>query len=160
MEAQWSGLQEMVAKLENAGVNMRGKPIYEALGKGGNVIAEAMIERAPMLDEHQEGSNQLPPGALRDDTRVAFEIIGGEPVALIGPGGKTGHVARWVEYGHRMVTGGYSKVLPNGKTRGPGNSDGEVIAHPYLRPAFEASVGEAVEVVSESLKESFKEVLS
>jgi hypothetical protein len=160
MNVEFSGLREMVAKLESAGVNMRGAPMYEALGKGGNVIATAMIERAPMLEEHQPGSDQLEPGALRDDTRVAFEIIEGQPVALIGPGGKTAHAARWVEYGHRMVTGGYSKVLPSGLTRGPGQAGEDIPAYPYLRPAFEASVGEAVEVVSASLKESFKEILS
>ena len=160
MNVEWSGLQEMVAKLESAGTNMRGKPIYEALGKGGDVIKAAMMELAPMLDEHQPGSDQLPPGALREDTRVAFEVIDGEPMAVIGPSKRTAHVAEWVEYGHRKVSGGYSKVLPNGKTRGPGSSGGRTGAYPYLRPAFEASVGEAVEVVGVSLKESFKEVLS
>jgi hypothetical protein len=51
-------------------------------------------------------------------------------------------------------------VLPGGKTRGPGKAaEVDVPAHPFLRPAFESSVGAAGEAIAESLQQSFTEVV-
>jgi HK97 gp10 family phage protein len=160
MQIQFQGLTEMVAKLEKARVDMGGPEMKKALRAGGRVIQKAMEERAPVLDAKTPGSDALEPGALKASIRVSVVEDDGETAAIIGPNGKTAHVARFVEYGHRQVTGGQSKLLGNGTVRGAGKNTGkDVPPHPFLRPSFEESVGEAGEAIAASLSESFQEVL-
>jgi HK97 gp10 family phage protein len=160
MEVQIEGLTKCIAKLENAGAQMGNTEMRKALRVGGKVIKEAMVERAPVLDKRTQNSTALEPGALRDGIRVYVPQDEEQPQALIGPNAKTAHVARWIEYGHRQVSGGYSKVMADGKTRGPGKAGADVPAYPFLRPAFEGSIAEAGAAVEASLKKSYKEVLS
>ena len=160
MQLEMTGLSQLVAKLENSRVQMAGPEMKKAFRKGGNVIKKAMQERAPVLDARTAGSTALDPGDLQAGMRV-YLPEGEEVTALIGPSAKVEHVARWVEYGHRMVSGGYSKVLADGRTRGPGKAaEEDVEEHPFLRPAYEESIAEAEATISQSLKESYKEVLS
>ena len=160
MKIEFVGLKELVAKLENAHVDMGGNEMKKALRAGGNVIKEAIMERAPELDGTTPGSDSLPPGALKAGMRVAN--IDGEngPEALIGPNSKVAYVALFVEFGHRQVHGGYLKLLGNGKTRGTGTAGADVPAHPFIRPAYEASITAAFDAIGESLQKSFKEVMS
>ena len=160
MKAEFTGLTELVAKMKQAQVDMGGKEMKKALRAGGAVMKEALVERAPMmLEEKTPGSDSLEPGALKDGMRVL--IIDGEngPEALIGPNAKVAHVARWVEYGHRQVSGGYLKLLGNGKSRGTGTAGVDVPAYPFIRPAFESTINDALKAQAESLEKSFKEVM-
>lgn len=52
----------------------------------------------------------LPVGALKADVTLEVRRESGLLMAVVGPGKLTAHVARWVEYGHRRVRGGYSDV--------------------------------------------------
>lgn len=161
MNFELEGMRGLVDKLNAAGAKMAGPEMRKALRAGGRVIEDAMVERAPMmLEEKTPGSDSLEPGALKDGIRVA--IIEGENglEALIGPNSKVSHVARFVEYGHRQVSGGYLKLLGNGKSRGTGAAGIDVPAYPFLRPAFESSVGDVAAAMEESLQKSFREVLS
>ena len=160
MNFELEGMRSLVDKLNAAGAKMGGPEMKKALRAGGRVIEDAMVERAPMmLDAKTPGSDSLEPGELKGGMRVA--IVEGENglEALIGPNSKVAHVARFVEYGHRQVSGGYLKLLGNGKSRGPGTAGIDVPAYPFLRPAFEASVGEVATAMEESLQQSFREVL-
>jgi HK97 gp10 family phage protein len=160
MQQVITGVSQLLAKLEAARVQMTGPEMKKAVRAGGNVIRVAMVSRAPVLDEKTAGSSSLDPGALKADIRVTLPHNDEEVEAFIGPSSKTAHVARWVEYGHREVSGGQSKVLSGGRTRGSGKaSEIDVPEHPFLRPAFEASVNAAGDAIRESLMKSFQEVL-
>jgi HK97 gp10 family phage protein len=159
MELELTGVQELVAKLEKARVQMTGPEMKKALRAGGRVIKAAMVERAPVLDAKTANSTSLEPGALREGIRVYAPPNDDPADVLIGPAARVAHVARWGEYGHRQVSGGYLKLLGNGSTRGTGEAGEDVPAHPFLRPAFEASVAEAGEAIAASLAESYREVL-
>lgn len=155
---EMNGVRELIQKLE-ASRAASGPAMRKALRAGGKVIERAMEERAPVLDEHQPGSDALPPHALRDGIRTVSTTEEEQPEVLIGPNAKVAHVARFVEYGHRQVHGGELKLLGDGRTRGTGMAIGEVPPYPFLRPAFEASLSEAEEVIAASLRESLKEVM-
>jgi HK97 gp10 family phage protein len=160
MEVEIKGMKELLARLENARVQMGGPEMKKALRKGAKVIEEAMVERAPVLKKSVPGSSALPPGALKAGIRVYVPQDNSEPPqALIGPSAKVAHVARFVEYGHRSVSGGSLKLLGNGKTRGTGKAGADVPAHPFLRPAFEASIETAGAAIAASLTESYKDLL-
>lgn len=127
----------------------------KALRSGGAVIKAAMVEHTPILIEKTAGSTSLEPGEVKASIRVRMRQEDGQPVAHIGPrGGDVGKAAYNVEYGHRMVTGGRSRLNAAGVFDGPGvAAEKDVPAHPFLRPAFEESVGIAIEAVALSLKD-------
>lgn len=155
------GIAEMKARMRSLSQQVCGPMSKRAVRAGGKVIRDAMIEHTPVLIEKNAGSDALDPGAVRADIKVRFpaEQNQYEATALIGPGEKTSHVARWVEYGHRMVTGGQSKVLPGGKTRGRGKvAEVDVPAYPFLRPAWEESVAVAQAAEVESLRSDLQKV--
>lgn len=156
MELQLKGMDALARKLQTLQREVAGPGMERALRAGGRVIRTAMQERAPVLDKRTPGSSALPPGSLRAGIRV-YSPKDVKPVeVLVGPNAKTAHVARFVEYGHRQVHGGQLKVLPNGKTLGKGKAGRDVPAHPFLRPAFEASLGAAETAMVASLKETIQ----
>ena len=151
----------LLAKLESLGQEVETAGKRRALRAGSQVVERAMYLGAPFLSVKTAQSTSLEPGALRNGIRIYMYEDEGEPVALVGPSAKVEHVARWVEYGHRSVHGGYSKVLANGKTRGPGKAgDVDVAAHPWIRPAFESSLNAAVEAERASLAETIQKAVS
>ena len=164
MAIETAGIAEMKAKMAAMRSGVAGPISKRAVRAGGRVIAVAMIEAAPLNDLRNASSNSLPAGAFKEDIKVRFpadQNQTAEAVALIGPGKKTSHVQRWVEYGHRMVHGGQSKVGADGKVRGSGVvHDVDVPAHPFLRPAFEASIGAAQEAIAANMAKGLKEGVS
>jgi HK97 gp10 family phage protein len=154
MSFDMAGLDAMKARMAGMAEAVSGPIAHKAVRAGGRVIQEAMIERTPENVERNAGSDSLEPGAVKADIKVRFPADENalEATATIGPGGKTSHVARWVEYGHRMVSGGQSKLGPDGKLRGPGKAaEVDVPADPFLRPAFEASEAPAMDAIAETL---------
>lgn len=132
-----------------------------AVRAGAQVIAEAMVERTPVQVEKMVGSDSLDPGTVKANTNARVRMMDGEPVGLAGPhglGGAVGKVAYVVEYGHRMVVGGKSKLNAAGKFVGTGKVVGDVPPHPFLRPAFESSVTPALEAMGAELGAEFQGV--
>jgi HK97 gp10 family phage protein len=160
MQIELEGLTVLAARLKAMGAEVSGPGAVKAVRAGGHVIRDAMIERAPVLDRKTPGSTSLAPGALRAGIRAGVLKDETPTTAIIGPNAKVAHVARWVEYGHRQVSGGSSAVLAGGRTRGAGKAGVDVPAHPFLRPAFEASVGPAQVAMAESLKMTIEEAVS
>lgn len=117
-----------------------------AVRAGAQVIGAAMIERTPMLAAKTNGSDSLDPGEMKDNIKVRDRTEDGEPVALVGVAGqRAGKAAHNVEYGHRMVHGGESRLDGAGKFVGGGIvHEVDVPPHAFLRPAFEASAAEAL----------------
>lgn len=124
-----------------------------AVRAGANVIRDEMAAQAPMLDEETANSTALDPGVLKTEIRVAMGRVDKEGfiVAEIGPSEEVAHVARWVEYGHRLVKGGYSS-FKRGRLQGSGKQIGEVPAHPFLRPAYETSWQKSIQEYAADLK--------
>lgn len=104
----------------------------KALRAGGNQMRAAIAINAPIRPDLPSGT-ALPPGALQSDITVTVSKNSENSFsAWIEPGFATMHAARWVEWGHRLVRGKSRR----GK---PGKVIGDVPAHPYIRPAFDAN---------------------
>lgn len=121
--------------------------LARGLAAAGGILEEAIIAVMPVRDVRLGGDEEYP--ALIEDLRV--EII----LADAGEGGvvkvgffKQGYVAAWVEYGHRMV--GHK---PDNKLLIGGRVAGLVPAHPFIRPAADASAERAIEVFVEAVME-------
>jgi HK97 gp10 family phage protein len=131
------GLSAIQAQLDGLTKEAGERAIRKALRAGAAVEKAAIEERAPVKDVT---GGILPAGALRADITVRMSRDEqGTIIAIVGPGKLTKWVCRLVEYGHRLVRGGSSRVLANGKTRGAGKVLGQVDPHPFIRPAYEAS---------------------
>lgn len=108
------------------------------LRDAGEVVKGAIQERAP-IKKLQAAGGRLPPEAIKNDLHVRISGKFGRLMAVVEFGKYTFFVARWVEYGHRLVKGKSNKKV------GPGKVIGQVEEHPFIRPAFESSVSAAVE---------------
>jgi HK97 gp10 family phage protein len=143
------GLSALQAKLDDLGTTMADRAIRKALKAGALIEQAAIVERAPVKDVT---GGILPPGALKSDIVIRMKKdASGANSAVVGPAKLTAHVARWVEYGHRLVVGGRSRVLRSGKTKGPGKQVGQVEAYPFIRPAYEASRAAVTEAICKTL---------
>jgi HK97 gp10 family phage protein len=144
-----TGLAELQAKLDDMATKQADRCIRTALKAGAVIEQAAITERAP---EKDSTGGILPDGALRSDIIIRLKKDAqGAYAAIVGPGKLTSHVARWVEYGHRLVRGGRSRLFKTGKTRGPGSQVGEVAAHPFIRVAWEASRAEVTQTIITTL---------
>ncbi len=102
-----------------------------------------MQERTPVkVEDSGEDSNSLPPGALKDGitSKVSVQPQKGSGSVTVRPSKDTAHVARWLEFGHQLVS------------HKPGHKViGNVPAVPFFRNAFDAAKDRAVDAFSESL---------
>lgn len=153
MSLKTTGFPETQAALAQLQQLVRTEATRGAVAAGAVVIRDAMAESAPTLDERTARSTALPRGALKVDIGVRMHPADREGyiTAEIGPR-KHAQVAWWVEFGHRLVKGGYSKLLVGGRHRGGGSLIGDVPAHPFLRPAYEASWRKSLEEFRAELK--------
>jgi hypothetical protein len=125
---------------------------------GARVVQAAITEAAPVRPDLPSGT-ALPVGALKNDIVVkTVKESDGSISAYISPGARTAHAARLVEYGHRLVKGGYSKqgagILGQGYS-GPGRDIGFVPAAPFIRPAWENSEAAAEDAIAMDIAASF-----
>lgn len=152
--AQMTGLRELDEKLGELGDKEAKRIINSALKASGLVFEAAVRSRAPVRPGGPSGT-ALPPGALKNDigSYIGATDDGGRPLpaVIVRPGQFTRRVANWLEYGHRQVRGGYSRLLATGKRRGPGREIGAVPAHPFIRPAYEAVREEAAQMCCDAL---------
>ena len=147
------GLDELKRRLETLARPAAKSISNRALRAGAAVYRQAIEDLTPVRAEGPSGT-ALPPGALKHDIWVK-SISAPEQdssYVAVGPGKYTSRVMRWLEFGHRMVKGGYSKAGKDGKTRGPGSAVGFVPANPIMRNAFEGRQAEALEAITQSLQ--------
>jgi HK97 gp10 family phage protein len=149
------GLSELDAKLADLGTKVAERCIRAALKAGAQIEQAAITERAPVK---VGDGGILPDGALKSDIVIKMKRDeNGQIVAVVGPDSYTSHVANWVEYGHRMVTGGRNTLdKATGKTKGPGKHIDEVPEHPFIRPAYEATREEVANAICTTLAESIE----
>src|ERR1700734_579973 len=114
------GLDALKATFQSLATKEADRCVLKALQAGAVIEQAAITERAPVKDTT---GGMLPDGALKSDIVIATHRnkSGGTPYITVAPGKFTAHVALWVEYGHRLIRGGYSRLLKSGKTRGPGS---------------------------------------
>jgi HK97 gp10 family phage protein len=129
------GLSELQAKLEQLATSRAERCIRTALKAGAEIEQAAVEDKIPRRLPGAAGT-ALPEGALKGD--ISFEIKRsqqGNLAAIVGPGKLTAHVAEWVEEGHRLVKGGYSKETKpgSGKYRGPGKEVSQRLIHIFAR---------------------------
>lgn len=161
------GLRELDAKLSQLATEDAKRVIQAGLRAGGQVMQAAVAERAPERPELPSGT-ALPVGALAADIELRMgRDEDGLPAAIVAPGEYTSRAAEWVEYGHRLVKGGqlpWSGV--NRKTGkfyrrgGTGHQIGDVPAHSFLRPGFEASAGAAADAAVLKIAEGVEKAAS
>jgi HK97 gp10 family phage protein len=151
------GLTAVKAKLESLATDKADKCIRRALRAGAKVEQAAIVEYTPERPPLPSGT-AMPPGALKNDIVIeTHKSDQGNLYAVVKPGDATIHVRLWVEEGHRLVRGGYSKEIfkdgqHTGKYRGPGKEVRTIEPHPYVREAFEASEDEVARTIAETLK--------
>ena len=154
-ELKTIGLAALKKRLDQVATKDAERMMNKALRAGGRVFETAIEERAPERPDLPSGT-ALPPGALRRD--ISVRRVPSEPrtaVVVIGPGKYTKQTAHLVEFGHRNVRGGKSRIGKDGKAKGEGQVIGQVPAHPFVRPAFEAAGQQALDAVKDSLTEDF-----
>jgi len=146
------GLRELDAKMAELGGAASKRIARKGLRAAGAVFLGAITDAAPERPELPSGT-ALPIGALAADIGMRLgRDEAGLPAAIVSPGKATRHVANWVEYGHRLVRGGRNR-----KGRGgPGRVVGNVPAHPFIRPAFEASADAAVDTFVTTVQEQIE----
>ena len=151
-----SGYREMQAELAQLRQAVRTDATQSAVRAAATVIRSAFYERAPVLDKKTAESTALDPGELKEGMRFSVrKLSDGFIRAVIGPRRGTGRAAHLVEYGHRLVKGGRSRVGPKGAV-GAGRVIGDVPAHPFLRPGYEASVKPAFDAFVQKLRAQLK----
>lgn len=165
--AHFEGLAELDRLLGELKGREGARIISDALNAGGEVFRAAIVERAPERVVHKGGS--IPLGVLKLDVEIKPTVDEGKPAVSVQPGKYTWHIAEWVEWGHRMVRGGYSHRIYgrdgkwNGRWRGPGRQITkagalyEVPQHEYIRPAYEASREQAVQAFVEAVRKGIEE---
>jgi HK97 gp10 family phage protein len=129
-----SGIEETCAMLEAAPRNIAKAAFARALAAAAVPVVKALEARTPA------DTGKLKASIVTD---VAVDAAGGGGIASIGFG-KQGHVANFVEYGHRMVS-----HKPHKK------EIGTVAPHPFMRPAAAAAAEPAIDAFCESVRESF-----
>jgi HK97 gp10 family phage protein len=156
MTARTTGFPEMQGELVLLQQAVRTDATRKSVRAGAEVILGAIEERTPLLDSKTAASTALEPGALKQDMHIKFDRTDtlGFMRAWIGPN-LCGNVAYWVEFGHFLVKGG-SFSLKRGKLQGEGHRVGEVKAHPFIRPAYEASERPAFFAFAEELKRQLR----
>ena len=149
-----TGLDELNAKL--AGIpGAYEKVARKALRKSAEIVQKTIQGRAPIRPPLPSGT-ALPPGALAADINIgSVRKIGPEAFQIrVAPGKYTNHIARMVEYGHRQVRGGRNDIRGKGPQKGA--HIGDVPAHPFIRPGYEASEALAAEVLIATFREEAK----
>jgi HK97 gp10 family phage protein len=127
-----SGIDEACALLDRVPKETARVGIARSLAAAAVPIVEAVDARTPV------GATEELKAALNTDISLDSDGYGGSASINFG---KQGHVANFVEYGHRMI--GHK----------PGKKElGEVKPHPFMRPAAAASADAAVEAFTETLE--------
>jgi hypothetical protein len=141
-----SGLDGVIKLLDEAPATVVSTAFVKAADAAGEVIVSALWPRTPIDIKAAMNAAHGGKGALVTQLDHFVELdkqLRG--VSLEIGFGSLGHLALWVEYGHRMVT------------HKPGRKQvGDVPAHPFMRPAFDASAEAAIDAFGEALAEALR----
>jgi hypothetical protein len=135
------GIDEVIAMLDQAPRVIVAGAFLKALQAAARVMSIELAIRTPSDPNHTEITDKLNESQVTEII-LDSQLRGG--TVDIGFG-KNGHIALWVEFGHRMVGHKPGKKLL-----------GQVAAMPFMRPALDASYEKAVEAFATSMDESMR----
>ena len=138
MSVKVANMGRVRTALQQVVQEMAGKAVRQSVRAAGKVIQAEIEANAPVLDARTAGSTSLEPGALRGDIHTTVVENDGVITAIVGPGKRTKHVARWLEDGHRLVKNG--------------RQVGTVQRHPFIEAAAESSRSAANEAFAAEQK--------
>jgi HK97 gp10 family phage protein len=131
-----TGIEEACAMLTAAPDNVVKIAYGKALAAAAVPIVEALEAATP------QDTGKLKESIVSD---IALDADGKGGVLSVGFSGNQGHIANFVEYGHRMI--GHK----------PEKKDlGQVQPHPFMRPAASVSADAAIEAFAESVEETVR----
>ena len=129
-----SGIEKVKKALKNELYRIADRELGKAATKAMDVLGNAVSARTPVR------TGELKAALVK---HVHVDTRKGTVEADVGFSGKHAMIADAVEYGHNIVT-----HRPELKTVGFAS------AHPFMRPAFDASKEQAVEAFAASIAES------
>lgn len=131
-DATWRRMDRILAK---AALEMRQKMVVKAIRKGARRIARAMKAKCPPPGYAGDKPGLKP---LEDTIGVVVRDYGAKTHATIGPQYPAGAHAHNVEFGHKEILFGE-------------DTGRRVPPHPFARPAFDESKGQAQNDIVRSL---------
>ena len=143
-------LADLKAKLDAANGQALRDAERKALTAMGKLVQGAISEKAPERTKYDGGD--LKPGELKAGFKVSVHIASDSATinssdnsrVTIAPKADIAHVARFVEDGHANPPGSKTENTPG---------------HPYVRPAFEETQEQAVEIYVSTLTEALQKAL-
>ena len=133
------GLESACSWLDGVAREIAGPAVLKGLTAGGDVIARELRIRTP---EQSEGEHSEDKPHLSDSIVVEVVLDSSFRGGYVDIGfGRMGHVAWWVEFGHRMI--GHAPKFE--VLKGPKTPEGVVVPQPFMRPTTEAAAVPAVE---------------
>jgi HK97 gp10 family phage protein len=144
------GMKELEEVLLNETPKKVRAAVRPALRECGEWMKDLISEAAPMNDE--EWAHER--GFLRANiiSRVTISAKNDEATVSVGPN-QNAFYGAFVELGHRLVRGGYSRTTLFG-SRGPGREIGIVPPHPFVRTTFEMHEQAWLDMLTEKLREN------
>ena len=147
-----TGLTEVQKMLTDAPGEIVLLSFQKGLSAAGEVIAQEIFVRTPEReDENTRPDDQIP---LREDISavVTLDASGRGGVVAVGFK-KMAYVARFLEYGHRMIGHEPDKKLLHGKKA----VGGFVKAQPFMRGAAEVATDRAVQAFQDAVAAALKD---
>ena len=143
------GLKELdEALLDKAPKQVRAI-VRPSLAAAGDWMAALIRQAAPRnTSDHPHPAGELESNI---ESKVSISARNDEATVTVGPS-ENQFYAYFVEFGHRLVKGGYSRVDSRGRTRGPGKEVGNVPPHPFMRPTFDTNAEGWLEKLVEELR--------
>lgn len=132
------GLQEIETKLRTLKLDAEKRVLGKGVKAATTVLAEAIQARTPV-------DKGLLRASVGTNTRVDPS---GEAASGIVGFGRQGYIARFVEYGHRIV----------GHKPGKKDTGKRVPPHPFIRPAFDESAGKALQAFEDTVTQALDNV--
>lgn len=161
MGLQTTGIENAQRKLKYLQDAVRDIATRKAVTAAARVLADEQKHLAPVLDERTAKSTAMLPESLKNAIDVKVKKVkDGYIEAFIGPKHGKGRAAHLVEFGHRLVKGGGSRIGHTGKFEGTGKVVGFVPAHPFLRPAYDAKWMAMLAEFNETMRQLLKELVN
>lgn len=138
------GIPELDALMAEISGPVVERAMIAGVTAGAKIFQQAITDAAPTRPD-LPSTTALAIGELKSKIQIRLmKLRSGTIAAFIEPSPDVRHIARFVEYGHRIVKGGRLKS-------GKGKMRGIVSPHPFVRPAFDSSESAAVDAMRETI---------
>lgn len=143
------GIPELDAALMEKLPNQVRSIIRSVLVEAGEWMAGQLSGAAPRSPSDKPHPSGYLAGSMRE--RMSIDIDADSAGVYVGPNADAFY-DYFVETGHRIVKGGYSKLTRAG-ARGPGHEIGKAEPHQYMATVFDTTHSQWQEIVERGLRE-------